>query len=138
MTDDELRGLVEPQPEPLPTDARAGEPVWPVLVRELRSAGFRDAARLGELRDEQGCRKYGVPLATWNGRAADADAVQEALDGLAYTRCALLKLEEVAAVVGAESEPTQLVTTLREALRSQRDTLLLLLDAWELARETTT
>ena len=79
------------QPPPTKTDTPE---VWPLILSDLR-AGYLVEQR-GDLRErlikacearhEFGLKKYGTALQVENGRAPLADALDEALDLIAYTR----------------------------------------------------
>lgn len=78
-----------PQPPPTPGDGD----VWLDIVYAIwnldRATGFRLAflrPLAGQMQDrrEQGIARYGVPLQYDNGRDAWIDALQEALDLVAY------------------------------------------------------
>lgn len=62
--------------------------VWPLIVENLRSLGtaYQRLADLAEERHAFGRAKYGTPLQVENGRDPLVDALQEALDCMAYTR----------------------------------------------------
>ncbi len=62
------------QPDPKPNTHPA---VWDLVIAEMRS------------RDDLGRRRYGVPLQPHNGRDALRDALEEALDLVAYLRQAI-------------------------------------------------
>lgn len=81
---------VTPEPAPRQTDSPA---VWPLVIETvgviLPDAPAWLRARLREdmlARHESGLEKYGVPLQVENGRRADVDAYQEALDLCVYSR----------------------------------------------------
>lgn len=59
------------EPDPIRTDER---PIWELVIEDMRQ------------RDNEGRRKYGVPLQASNGRDALVDLYQELLDACAYTR----------------------------------------------------
>ncbi len=59
------------QPAPTPNDH---PPLWPLVIADM------------EARDAFGRRKYGVPLQPHNGRDYLRDALDEALDLVAYLR----------------------------------------------------
>lgn len=79
-----------PEPAPRRTDTPA---VWPLVIRDVPDlipyappwvvALLRSDM---EARHADGVRKYGVPLQVENGRRADVDAYQEALDLCVYSR----------------------------------------------------
>lgn len=74
--------VLDPQPAPI-----VGEgDVWAEIIAELPA---HDILRpLAEARRLQGIERYGVPLQRANGRAHMVDALQEALDLMAYLRAA--------------------------------------------------
>lgn len=79
---------VTPEPAPQRTDSPA---VWPLVIED--SMGSRYAALIPDMlaRDSMGRQKYGTALQVENGRNPLADAYQEALDAIAYTRQAYEK-----------------------------------------------
>jgi hypothetical protein len=77
----ERPSLVIPEPAP----KRGTGDVWAEIIAEARPGPVRD---LYVARREQGIAKYGTPLQRDNGRDHVTDAIQEALDGLAYARAA--------------------------------------------------
>lgn len=81
--------LVQPEPPPA---ASSGD-VWAEVIAGEDDPQLRD---LFEARRLQGIQKYGTPLQRGNGRHAVADALQEALDGIAYARQAGLPEVEAA------------------------------------------
>lgn len=86
--------MLAPQPPTRPGEDR--RPVWGLIVADLEARRYLTAAgwgspetRLAELcreRDKQGTAKYGVPLPVDSGRNSRLDELQEALDGMAYSR----------------------------------------------------
>lgn len=66
--------LVAPQPAP---EANGRPAVWSLVLADMAA------------RDQEGRRKYGVPLQPHNGRDPLIDAYQEALDLCAYLRQAI-------------------------------------------------
>lgn len=66
--------LNDPEPPPKPTTSR---PVWELVIDDMQQ------------RDQDGRRKYGVPLQAGNGRDPLVDAYQEALDLAVYLRQAI-------------------------------------------------
>lgn len=79
-----------PGPAPVCTDSPA---VWPLVIDMtprllLNAPPWLVEAVTADMqaRHEEGCRKYGMPLTSDNGRNHMADAYQEALDGAAYAR----------------------------------------------------
>lgn len=78
-----LLGLpIEPATVEQPPPVNRGQPVLPLLIRDLCS------------RAEMGRERYGCLLHTHNGRAALTDAYQEALDLVQYLRQALAERED--------------------------------------------
>ena len=75
------------QPPPIKTDTPE---VWPLIIRGLREntpSPINDLLILKSIeRDAYGRSKYGVGLQVENGRDPLADALDEALDAMAYTR----------------------------------------------------
>ena len=74
------------EPAPVATESPA---VWPLVLAEVEGAPAWLRKRLaGDMRarDAAGREKYEVPLQVENGRRAEVDAYQEALDLCAYTR----------------------------------------------------
>lgn len=76
----------------MPTDLLTVQPpptgdgdVWSEVLADEPPGPLRD---LMAARREQGIAKYGRPLGRTNGRDHIADAMQEALDGIAYARAA--------------------------------------------------
>jgi hypothetical protein len=55
-----------------------------MLCEHMRGLGLDELSAAGAERDAMGRERYGVPLATGNGRSALVDAYQEALDQCAY------------------------------------------------------
>ncbi len=89
--------MLENTPQPAPITTARSFAVWPLVIAEIErqiaedaGANPDEAARLQRLanvmreRDAAGRVKYGRPLVTFNGRVALIDAVQEALDLVAY------------------------------------------------------
>ena len=81
---------VTPEPAPVKTDSPA---VWPLVINSvpqvLADAPLWLQHRLMDdmqARHEFGLSKYGVPVQVDNGRRADVDAYQEALDLCVYSR----------------------------------------------------
>ena len=70
-----------PQPPPQP----GKDAVWPLVIDDARSSGV-SSELLHAMRERQefGLRKYGIQLETCNGRDPLEDALDEALDGVAY------------------------------------------------------
>jgi hypothetical protein len=68
--------LNAPQPAPVANHHPA---VWDLVINEMSA------------RDQEGRRKYGVPLQPHNGRDALVDAYQEALDLVVYLRTAIFE-----------------------------------------------
>lgn len=66
--------LVTEQPAPQANDKPA---VWDLVMADMKA------------RDQEGRRKYGVPLQPHNGRDVLVDAFQEALDLCVYLRQAI-------------------------------------------------
>lgn len=60
-----------PQPPPIVNNLPA---VWDLVIADMQA------------RDQEGRRKYGVPLQPFNGRDALVDAYQEILDAAVYLR----------------------------------------------------
>lgn len=75
------------QPPPIKTDTPE---IWPMIIRGLREnapSATNDLLILACInRDAYGRSKYGVGLQVDNGREPLADALDEALDAMAYTR----------------------------------------------------
>jgi hypothetical protein len=67
-------GLSAPEPPPKANDSR---PIWELVIEDMQE------------RDDEGRRKYGVPLQAGNGRDPLIDAYQEALDLAVYLRQAI-------------------------------------------------
>ena len=83
------------KPQPAPTGD--GVPVWPAVMADLQERPLRQFRHLVphmQARHEFGLAKYGTPLKTNNGRDAMVDALQEALDLVAYLSQLLLELPE--------------------------------------------
>lgn len=85
-----LDNLNTPQPAPVST-ARSLD-VWPAIYGKLyvdaevsKSVKKKELADIMRDRDMAGRGKYGCPLQSHNGRNAKIDALQEALDLVAYT-----------------------------------------------------
>ena len=68
--------MIADQPPPIAND-RPG--VWSLVIKDMQA------------RDQLGRERYGVPLQPGNGRDALVDAYHEALDGLAYSKQAILE-----------------------------------------------
>jgi hypothetical protein len=85
--------LIQPQPAPRNTDSPV---VWPLIISDMERGVLIDpdlpphvrqrVIDAGRARDAFGREKYGTPLQVENGREPIVDAVQEALDLMAYTR----------------------------------------------------
>lgn len=82
--------LNTPQPAPTTSDD-AGPEVWPALLAEV--AMSPELRVLCEARDLMGRSKYGTPLRVHNGREPLVDALQEALDLMAYLQQAKMGVE---------------------------------------------
>lgn len=86
--------LLAPQPPTVPGEDQ--RPVWHLIIMDLDAGSYEHAqpggerwAFLGGLfheRDKQGERKYGVRLPVDSGRNSRVDELQEALDGMVYSR----------------------------------------------------
>ncbi len=74
------------QPEPVATGQSA--PVLPALLSAVGDAAVREAL---EARARLGLERYGTALHSHNGRDAEEDALQEALDGLMYVQQAMME-----------------------------------------------
>lgn len=72
---------VKPQPPPVP----ATGDIWAEIIEELVPGPLQECARA---RRAAGISKYGVPLQRENSRNHLQDALQEALDGMAYSKAA--------------------------------------------------
>ena len=72
--------LLAAQPPPLPTEGD----VWAEVIADTDSSD--PLLPFFVARREAGIAKYGVPLGRGNGRDFRADAMQEAMDGIAYCR----------------------------------------------------
>lgn len=70
--------LLDPQPPP---SNESGD-LWATLIAREDDPELR---ALFAARREQGIAKYGRPLGMGNGRDFRVDALQEALDGIAYS-----------------------------------------------------
>ncbi|MCH9637778.1 MAG: hypothetical protein K0U16_07540 [Gammaproteobacteria bacterium] len=68
------KNLNDEQPAPEPNESR---PIWDLVIEDMRE------------RDQEGRRRYGVPLQAHNGRDPLVDAYQEALDLAVYLRQAI-------------------------------------------------
>lgn len=93
------KSLVVELPPPVPNE---NEGVWSMVVRDMLA------------RDQEGRRKYGMPLRAFNGRPQLVDAFQEALDFCVYLRAKIEEervehclLEKAYAVCVAESRQPQ-------------------------------
>lgn len=89
-----------PEPAPVRTDSPA---VWPAIIAslpyQLTEAPKHVVHALSEAmqaRDEFGRQKYGLPLQVENGRNHANDALQEALDGCAYSYAQATKTNSAA------------------------------------------
>ncbi len=114
--------LNAPQPRPVLTTTPA---VWPLIVTELRAAAtplHETLAVLAEQRDAFGRAKYGTPLQVQNGREPLVDALQEALDAMAYTRQRYERVRTVAAKVLHEAATQRALDVLAE-VQEQADAL---------------
>ena len=87
-----------PQPKPKNATDRA---VWPLVVLDVAEAAVLSDVPLAVeraitvdmlVRDAMGREKYGVPLVSDNGRDHAVDAYQEALDGCAYWKAEVLRM----------------------------------------------
>ena len=75
-----MKNALSPQPPPIPD---TGD-VWAEVIADTPET---DPLRpLFVARREMGIAKYGTALGRGNGRDFRADAIQEALDGIAYAR----------------------------------------------------
>lgn len=74
-------------PQPPPANPPRGPAVWPMVIEEAEETE-RDPRLIAMMRarDKQGRAKYGVPLCANDGRNTAMDALQEALDLIAYLR----------------------------------------------------
>jgi transcriptional regulator with XRE-family HTH domain len=79
------RNSVPPELAPQPPPTNSTGDVWQELIDAEAPGPIRD---LMIARREQGIAKYGRPLGRENGRDHTADAIQEALDGTAYSTAA--------------------------------------------------
>jgi transcriptional regulator with XRE-family HTH domain len=79
------RNSVPPELAPQPPPTNSTGDVWQELIDVEPPGPIRD---LMIARREQGIAKYGRPLGRENGRDHTADAIQEALDGTAYSTAA--------------------------------------------------
>lgn len=77
------KSLVVEQAPPVPSERPA---IWTLVFKDMQE------------RHEDGCRKYGTPLQTFNGRKPLTDLYQELLDAVVYTR---QEIEERKAVEAA-------------------------------------
>lgn len=82
------------QPPPL-VDVPGAIAVHPAAADMLDSIGLDPLASLVMERGDFGARKYGTPLRTNNGRDAVADALEEALDVLAYLTQKMLESDGI-------------------------------------------
>lgn len=75
------------RPQPPPANPPRGPAVWPMVIEEAEETE-RDPRLIAMMRarDKQGRAKYGVPLCANDGRNTAMDALQEALDLIAYLR----------------------------------------------------
>lgn len=75
------------RPQPPPANPPRGPAVWPLVIEEAEETE-RDPRLIAMMRarDKQGRVKYGVPLCANDGRNTAMDALQEALDLIAYLR----------------------------------------------------
>lgn len=75
------------RPQPPPANPPRGPAVWPLAIEEAEETE-RDPRLIAMMRarDKQGRAKYGVPLCAHDGRNTAMDALQEALDLIAYLR----------------------------------------------------
>lgn len=62
------------QPDQTPNEH---PPIWEIVIAEMKE------------RDQLGRERYGTPLQAFNGRDALRDAMEEALDLVAYLRMAI-------------------------------------------------
>lgn len=84
------------KPQPAPQNAEGSQPVWAMVLADIdhqcRKGIVPDRNKWELLRmdacqrNEDGIRKYGVPLVVHSNRDAGRDAYQEALDGCVYWR----------------------------------------------------
>lgn len=117
-----MSDYLTPQPEPLTGTA---QPTWPKAIAECRARAFEHTdktqsarawllvAHDGEARHAEGCKRFGVPHQSDNGRDHAADAYQEALDGVCYWRAE----SDVAHLHGDEKRATEAWALYQDALR---------------------
>ncbi len=76
---------IQQQPDPVPADGD----IWADILLDVRHsrAVSPDLYALMEARRHQGVARYGTPLQIRNLRDARSDAIQEALDAIAYCEC---------------------------------------------------
>lgn len=90
--------VLDPQPDPIP----ASGDIWAELIAELPEGHV--LRPLAEERRRQGIERYGVPLQRGNGRDHLVDALQEALDLMAYLRAADRSMHMAARLAWAIAE----------------------------------
>ncbi len=83
--------LLHPQPSPVPADGD----IWQDIL-DTTDAPPEMRALYAERR-AQGIERYGTLLQVGNRRDFRADAIQEALDGIAYAECRAQQLSGVGA-----------------------------------------
>lgn len=83
--------LLDPQPPPVPADGD----IWQDILDTTDAPPEMRALYAG--RRAFGIAKHGTPVQVGNRRDARADALQEALDGIAYAECRAQQLSGVGA-----------------------------------------
>lgn len=76
---------IQQQPDPVPADGD----IWADILLDARNSRTvtPELLALMEARRRQGVARYGTPLQIANLRDARSDAIQEALDAVAYCEC---------------------------------------------------
>lgn len=118
-TDDEFlseaKAPVEPEAPRIDLDRAADEPpptegegdMWAEIIEDMRA------------RHQHGLEEYGTPLQRWNGRSAENDAYQEALDLVCYMhqmRTEREVIRSLVAVIYHSSGDTDAVAEAKESL----------------------
>lgn len=107
-------------PQPAPTGA--GTEVWPAMIAVAQESAPHLVPHM-LARHNFGVRKYGAGLRTHNGRDALADALQEVLDGIAYTGQFVLEAgqsnEVLKFVANANARLGAVATTLLSAIAAR-------------------
>ncbi|HEY9646761.1 MAG TPA: hypothetical protein V6C88_10345 [Chroococcidiopsis sp.] len=106
--------LLDEQTAPIPNE---GEAIANIVIREY--GHIEGLTGLFEIRKQQGIERYGVALQPFNGRDAQIDALQEAVDLTVYLR----QLAEERRLSG--QDPTEAMAAYHQAVFMVRRVLKL-------------